>query len=115
MCPHRREFVLSRGMVGDHAGKPKVACPVHKKTFSLKTGECLSGESYSVQTFPVRVDGDDVYVHLPPAEQLDAVLATDKTCNGKCHDEPVVDVGLPTRKAKVLDPFAVDVFGEPKA
>ena len=27
MCPHRREFVLSRGMIGDQNGKPKVACP----------------------------------------------------------------------------------------
>ena len=38
MCPHRREFVLSRGMIGDQGGKPKVACPVHKKTFSLEIG-----------------------------------------------------------------------------
>src|SRR5262249_39327734 len=55
MCPHRREFVLSRGMIGDQHGKPKVACPVHKKAFSLETGACLSGEDYSVRVFPVKV------------------------------------------------------------
>jgi nitrite reductase (NADH) large subunit len=85
MCPHRREFVLSRGMIGDQHGKPKVACPVHKKTFSLETGSCLSGEDYSVRVFPIKVEGDDVYLQLPPTEELDAVLATEKTCNGTCH------------------------------
>ena len=52
MCPHRREFVLSRGMIGDQDGKPKVACPVHKKTFSLESGKCLSGEDYAVAGLP---------------------------------------------------------------
>ena len=65
MCPHRREFVLSRGMIGDAAGKPKVACPVHKKTFSLETGKWLSDEDFSIQIFPVKVEGDDVYLQLP--------------------------------------------------
>jgi nitrite reductase (NADH) large subunit len=81
MCPHKREFVLSRGLLGDQNGTPKVACPLHKKTFSLETGECLGGEDYRVRVFPVKVDGDDVYVQLPPPDELDATLATAKTCN----------------------------------
>jgi nitrite reductase (NADH) large subunit len=81
MCPHKREFVLSRGLLGDQNGTPKVACPLHKKTFSLETGECLSGEDYRVTVFPVKVDGVDVYVQLPSAAELDATLATAKTCN----------------------------------
>jgi nitrite reductase (NADH) large subunit len=32
MCPHKKAFVLSRGILGDAAGEPKVACPLHKKT-----------------------------------------------------------------------------------
>ncbi len=67
ICPHKREVVLSRGILGDQQGVPKVACPLHKKTFSLESGECLSGESYQVEVFPVRVESDDVYVELPPA------------------------------------------------
>ena len=81
MCPHRREFVLARGMLGDQNGMPKVACPVHKKTFSLESGECLTGEDFRLSTFPVKLDGDDIYVQLPPAAELDAVLATGMTCS----------------------------------
>jgi nitrite reductase (NADH) large subunit len=81
MCPHRREFVLARGMVGDQGGKPKVACPLHKKNFSLETGACLSGEDYTVRVFPVKVEEGRVYLELPPEAELDEVLATAKTCN----------------------------------
>ncbi len=54
MCPHKKAFVLSRGILGDAAGAPKVACPLHKKTFSLETGESLQGEEYHIRTFPVQ-------------------------------------------------------------
>jgi nitrite reductase (NADH) large subunit len=70
-CPHRREAVLARGIVGCQQGEPKVACPLHKKTFSLESGACLSGEAYRVRTFAVRVEGDDVFVELPAESQRD--------------------------------------------
>lgn len=70
MCPHKRQMVLARGILGDHAGAPKVACPLHKKTFDLSTGACLSGDAMQIATFPVRVDGPDVWVELPAAEEL---------------------------------------------
>ncbi|MCG8449321.1 MAG: nitrite reductase large subunit NirB [Pirellulales bacterium] len=76
MCPHKNAFVLSRGILGNAGGTPKIACPLHKKPFSLKSGECLSGEDFSVKVFPVRVEGDSVLVKLPPKPQLDALLAT---------------------------------------
>lgn len=80
MCPHKKAFVLSRGIIGDAAGTPKVACPLHKKTFSLETGESLQGEEYRIRTFPVRIDGDDVLLELPPTEVLDRELATEIGC-----------------------------------
>ena len=86
MCPHKREFVLSRGMIGDAADKPQVACPVHKKTFALETGLGMSDPEFSIQTFPVKIEGDDVYLQLPSIDALDEVFATDKTCNGSCSD-----------------------------
>lgn len=83
MCPHKRAFVLSRGIVGDVAGTPKVACPLHKKQFSLASGECLTADTEDIKVFPVMVDGDDVLVKLPPIEELDAVLATGNFCAGE--------------------------------
>lgn len=77
MCPHKNAFVLSGGIVGSVGDEPKVACPLHKKPYSLETGKCLSGEEYSVKVFPVKVDEDEVYLKLPPQRQLDALLATD--------------------------------------
>ncbi len=74
-CPHKQEMVLARGIVGDHAGAPKVACPLHKKTFDLRTGACLSGDPLQLATFPVRVDGDDVLVELPPVDALTPLVA----------------------------------------
>jgi nitrite reductase (NADH) large subunit len=85
MCPHQREFVLARGMIGDASGVPKVACPLHKKTFSLQTGECLTGEPYAIDTYPVKVDGDDVLLWLPPPGRLTQLTAIEqRACGGLC-------------------------------
>jgi nitrite reductase (NADH) large subunit len=80
MCPHKKAFVLSRGIIGDAAGIPKVACPLHKKTFSLETGESLQGEDYHVRTFPVKVEDGSVLVELPSVELLDSLMATEIGC-----------------------------------
>ncbi|MCY4351973.1 MAG: nitrite reductase small subunit NirD [Gemmatimonadetes bacterium] len=64
-CPHRGDMVLSRGLIGDQGGEPKVACPQHKKTFSLQSGECLSGEDYCIDTFEVKVENYTVFVSVP--------------------------------------------------
>jgi nitrite reductase (NADH) large subunit len=77
LCPHKREMVLARGIVGDQAGVPKVACPLHKKTFDLQSGRCLSGEELEIATFLVRVEGDDVLVELPPVDELAKVACRD--------------------------------------
>jgi NAD(P)H-dependent nitrite reductase small subunit len=66
-CPHRGDAVLGRGLLGSHCGVPKVACPLHKRTFSLETGEGLSDPSHRVRTFAVEVRGEDVWVLLPPS------------------------------------------------
>ena len=63
-CPHRRQMALSRGMIGTQAEEPKVACPFHKKTFSLRTGECLSGDECVIKTYPVRVENGKVFIEI---------------------------------------------------
>lgn len=95
MCPHQRAFVLSRGIIGDQQGEPKVACPLHKKTFSLQSGACLTGEDYRLETFPVRIDGDAVYLLVPPMNELDDRLATTHFCrtdNAPCEHTPVASL-----------------------
>ena len=62
MCPHKKQMILSRGMVGDKAGEPKVACPYHKKTFSLESGCNMEGEDYKIKTYPVKVEEGYVYI-----------------------------------------------------
>lgn len=57
MCPHKHAFVLSRGITGSAGLTPKVTCPLHKKPFSLETGEWLSDEPYALKVFPVQVAG----------------------------------------------------------
>lgn len=80
MCPHRKAFVLSRGMIGEEKGTPKVACPMHKKTFSLQTGQSLQDEEYNIRTFPVKVEDGNVFLELPPTDVLDELLATEIGC-----------------------------------
>lgn len=88
MCPHKRAFVLSRGIIGDSGDVPKIACPLHKKTFDLGSGESTQGEDYSIKVFDVQVVGDDVQLFLPASEKLDPILATGSFCGTACksHD-----------------------------
>jgi len=85
MCPHKQQFVLSGGLIGDQNGVPKVACPLHKKTFSLESGECLTGDDYQVSVFPVKVEGDQVYVSAP--NDLSIASPGEHGCHalGGCH------------------------------
>ncbi len=71
-CPYTGDNVLARGLLGSQAGEPKVACPMHKETFSLATGAGLSNPSLEIATFPVEVRGERVYVKLPPASAMRA-------------------------------------------
>ncbi len=64
LCPHKKQMALSRGMIGTTGDIPKVACPFHKKTFSLKTGSCLTGEDYEIKTYPVKVEEGLVYIGI---------------------------------------------------
>lgn len=64
LCPHKMQMILSRGMIGTAGDEPKVACPFHKKTFSLRSGSNLEGDTCSITTFPVKVEGGYVYIGL---------------------------------------------------
>lgn len=62
LCPHKMQMILSRGMIGSTEGEPKIACPFHKRTFSLKSGQCLSANEEGISVFPVRIEDGFVYI-----------------------------------------------------
>lgn len=62
LCPHKKQMILSRGMLGSEGNEPKVACPFHKKTFSLNTGKNLNGDECDLATYPVKVENGSVFV-----------------------------------------------------
>ena len=64
-CPHRNQMALSRGMIGSTNGEPKVACPFHKRTFSLTDGHCMGDETCgSIKTYPVKIEGNLVFIGI---------------------------------------------------
>lgn len=60
--PFARAAVLSRGLVGDAAGRPFVASPLLKQRFDLRTGECLDDPSVRIRTYAVEVVDGIVHV-----------------------------------------------------
>jgi nitrite reductase (NADH) small subunit len=62
LCPHKMEMVLSLGMIGDKEGIPKVACPLHKKNFSLEDGSNLAGEDLKIAVYPIKIENENVYI-----------------------------------------------------
>ena len=60
--PFSKAYVLSRGIIGDRNGILKVASPIYKQNFNLKTGECLDDASVSVPSYPVKVVDGSIQV-----------------------------------------------------
>ncbi|KKY23606.1 putative nitrite reductase [Phaeomoniella chlamydospora] len=100
MCPHKRAFALSDGLLGetlpssssspasttttckDKESQLFISCPFHKRNFQLNTSEsgtCTNDTSLSIATFPAEARDDGmIYLKLPPIEELDALLGTRK-------------------------------------
>lgn len=64
LCPHKQQMVLSRGIIGSLEQEPKVACPFHKRTFSLRHGHCLNASEESIAVYPVKVEDGYVYIGI---------------------------------------------------
>jgi nitrite reductase (NAD(P)H) len=96
MCPHKRAFVLSDGLIGDDVARNKlwVSCPYHKRNFELsgeQAGRCTNDDEVSIATFPVEERDDGmVYIKLPPVHELDGVLGTKRWMvkKGDSGEEP---------------------------
>lgn len=53
--PFSRANVMSRGIVGSRGEVPKVASPMYKQSFDLRTGRCLDDPAVTIPVYPVRV------------------------------------------------------------
>ncbi|WP_437296297.1 nitrite reductase small subunit NirD [Sorangium sp. So ce426] len=69
--PFSKAFVLSRGIVGDKGGVPKIASPIYKQNFDLRSGQCLDDPGVSIPVYPLRVRGGRVEIQAA-AEPLAA-------------------------------------------
>ena len=95
MCPHRRAFGLSDGLIGEsdaggggegpdckEESKLYISCPWHKRNYQLNgdiedaqaagRGSCSNDSEMSIATFEAQEREDGwVYLKLPPVEELD--------------------------------------------
>jgi nitrite reductase (NADH) small subunit len=55
--------VLSRGIVGDRAGRACVQSPIKKQAFAFDDGTCLDDPTVSVPVYSTRID-DEGTVHV---------------------------------------------------
>jgi nitrite reductase (NADH) small subunit len=58
-CPHKGG-PLSQGIVHGAA----VTCPLHNWVISLETGQAMGADEGAVRTFPVKVEGDRLFIAL---------------------------------------------------
>ncbi|OHV06565.1 nitrite reductase small subunit NirD [Mycobacterium talmoniae] len=60
--PFSGAAVLSRGIVGDRAGRPAVQSPIKKQAFAFDDGSCLDDPTVAVPVYPTRIK--DGYVQV---------------------------------------------------
>jgi nitrite reductase (NADH) small subunit len=80
--PFSRANVLSRGIVGDRCGEPKVASPIYKQTFNLRTGQCYEDPSVRLDVFRVRRRNSVVEVFATPVDPSTQPELDDETLDG---------------------------------
>lgn len=96
MCPHKRAFVLSDGIIGDSVREKSnnndensesesplyISCPNHKRNFELNgqtKGRCQNDSEVSIATFEAEERSDGwVWLKLPGVQELDGVLGMER-------------------------------------
>jgi len=56
--PFSGAAVISRGLVGDRAGRATVQTPIKKQAFALDDGSCLDDPDVSLMVYATRVTAD---------------------------------------------------------
>jgi nitrite reductase (NADH) small subunit len=73
--------VLSRGILGDRAGDPKIASPIYKHTFNLRTGVCYEDSTVRLDVYRVRRRRGVIEVFSVPVDATEPEL-DDETLDG---------------------------------
>ncbi|MCW2634336.1 MAG: Rieske (2Fe-2S) iron-sulfur domain protein [Blastococcus sp.] len=74
LCSHA-EVPLSEGDVEEFKGAPTIECWLHGSCFDLRTGEPTNlPATEPVSVYPVRVEGEDVYVDTDADAAVDVRL-----------------------------------------
>ena len=74
-CPHKHQMALSRGIIGTQGDEPKIACPFHKRSFSLVDGHCMNDDGCEgIKTYPVKVENERVYIGVEIPETASGIL-----------------------------------------
>jgi nitrite reductase (NADH) small subunit len=79
--PFSKANVLSRGIIGDRAGEPKIASPIYKQTFNLRTGVCYEDATVRLDIYRVRRRSGVVEVFSAPVDATEPEL-DDETLDG---------------------------------
>jgi nitrite reductase (NADH) small subunit len=56
--PFSGAAVMSRGIVGDRAGRATVQSPIKKQAFAFDDGTCLDDASVALPVYPTRINSD---------------------------------------------------------
>ena len=92
LCPHMGASLAS-GHIEDHA----VMCPWHAWRFSVKDGTWLDNPRVKTDAYPIRTEGDNIQVQVPPREEpptADGSTTSDSTPDSACDGEtPTCDGG----------------------
>jgi nitrite reductase/ring-hydroxylating ferredoxin subunit len=59
-CPHQGS-PLNAGVVKDG---PTLSCPRHGYKFNLRSGACSDYPEYVLKTYPIRLEGEDVFLDV---------------------------------------------------
>ena len=62
--PIGKAMVMGRGIVGTKGDIPKIASPLYKQSYDLRSGQCLDDPSVTLPVYPVRVADGFVQVAL---------------------------------------------------
>lgn len=65
-CDHRDPnsgaLVIARGIVGEKNSHSTIASPLYKEVYDLVTGECVSGDEYTIGVYPLVVCDGEVFL-----------------------------------------------------